>query len=125
MPIKMTCCSATGCETGLEAPANADVELVSTDFIDCGTGVRITAPSGLLGALGLDPATPPEALAAVLRDLAAAPATADEVTLRVKSTRLLDWLGAGANVATLVDGLIRLQSSGTTRAALAMLGFGA
>jgi len=125
MPIKMTDCSATGCVVGLEAPADADIEMVSTHFADCGTGVRITAPSGLVGALGLRADTPPEAVASVLRGLIAAPATRDEVARRVNSTRLVDWLGAGASVTTLVEGLVKLQTSGTVGAALAMLGLGA
>jgi len=96
------------CGTGISAPSDANVDIGTNRFVACGKAIDLRAPECLLGALGLRSDTPLEVLKEVLSFVGSGRHTELEISEKAKSTGLFNWLSAGANAATLVQGLSSL-----------------
>ena len=96
------------CGTGISAPSDADVDIGANRFVACGKAIDLRAPESLLGALGLRPDTPLEVLKEVLSFIGSGQHTELEITEKTASTGIFNWLSAGADTATLVQGLATL-----------------
>lgn len=107
MAINITNSKFNMCKGVISAPSDIsiDINMDSNSFNLCGSVVHLRAPESLSGALGLKPDTPKDILLDVLSFISTSQKPAQEIEEKVRSAGLLEWLSAGANVTTLVQGL--------------------
>ncbi len=110
MAIKIYDNHFENCGTGISAPSDANIDIGANRFVACGKAIDLRAPKSLLGALGLQPDTPLELLKEALSFIGSGQHTEPQITEKAASTGLFNWLSAGADATTLVQGLASLYT---------------
>ena len=101
------------CGTGISAPKDARIHADGLTITNSGRAIEIRDPPGLLQALGLPAATPPEYLIEALRILEGAQALPPERrTEALRESKLIKWLGASADLASIGNVLLSAQGQG-------------
>lgn len=99
----------SNCRIGIITDSNVDLHVQAPRITECLTGIEIREP-GLLAELGLKADTPPELVAALLDFLKKDARRREEIEAAVKSSGITKWLAIGANVTTIIDGLMKQLS---------------
>ncbi|MBI3545538.1 MAG: hypothetical protein HY081_02925 [Gammaproteobacteria bacterium] len=121
-PAKIFGNSFINCNVGISAPKDADLEISVNSFIGCKKAIEIRDPPALLEALGLSKDLPLPMLREMVSFLSLVPhQTQKEVQLKAEHLGLFKWLAGGADIATLVTGLVQLQQSSIVQTVLAFL----
>jgi hypothetical protein len=119
--IKISGNNINNVHTGVSVPQDADVEIGSNEITNARVAIEIRDAQSLHSLLGLSPSTPREELRELLHQLSVSNNPA-QVEGLVKSTKLTTFLANGANLTTLVSGLVQLRQSGLLKAALSVVG---
>ena len=121
MAIRITNSTFHTVGTVVSAPKGTEVEIAGGSFVNCGKIVDLRDPPSLLAYLGLSDETPLPLVREMLEF--AAVNFLDKPSLQAKSESIgiLGWLGASADVSSLVTSLMALGQSDMFQAALSLL----
>jgi hypothetical protein len=97
---------------GVSMPADAPAEFDTISIKGCSTAIELRDPPSLFEALGLPKDTPPVLLIEALNLLSDnVSSSTEEKENTLSQSRLVKWLGSGANIATITQGLTQFQQS--------------
>ena len=111
MTNKITVGSIIGCGTAISTPADASIEISVDTISGCQKAIELRDPPSLMEALGLPKDTSPSLLSDFLRQLQNPGLSQDEVSSRIKQSKLRNLLGAGADIATVTAAIWKLYQS--------------
>lgn len=104
-------CDFGFCKTGITAPSDPDTIVRGSRFTGCETGIEWRDPPSLLASLGLRADAPRHALRELLEFAEKNQGQGSSLADKARRVGLLDYLAAGANVATLVNSILQLSES--------------
>lgn len=115
LKIKMKDCLVEDCGVGFSVSqgSDVDIELETTDFINCGKVLEERDIPNLFSALNFQPNTPPEKVLALLAQIANDPSVSrKDIEANMTTMGLKDYVGVGADLSTISQTLIDLHTNG-------------
>lgn len=109
------------CGVGISTPKDANVEIGTNDFQDCGIAIELRDPPSFLESVGLMPDTPIEKVVAILKSIDKGDIDDKNLESEMEKRGLFEYLSAGANVSTLVSALVQLSTSDQIQQVLSLL----
>jgi len=101
-----------GAKVGVQAPANADVDIINNNFHGVEVAVNFKEPI-TLEMLGIPIGAPSDQVSELVREFRKTPdASVEQATAIVNASRLGQWLGNAEKVAKVANSLVALVKAG-------------
>lgn len=121
MTVKIYDNKIIDCGVGVSTPKDADVEIGTNDFQNCGIAIELRDPPSFLESIGLMSDTPIEKIVAILQSINKGDMDDKNLESEIEKSGLFDYLSAGANTSTLVSAFMQLSTSDQIQQVLTLL----